>query len=308
MIIMRKVNLRSVDLNLLTVLEALLEEKHVTQAAEKLHMSQSAVSRALQRLRVLFNDPLLVRGAEGYSLSGRAIKLSTELSVVLQRVSTLIQEPEFDPLKSAGTLRFGGLDLDAWVNMPKLVSEIMEEAPNLKLEVSCIQADYFEQLSKGRVDFVVSGFDLEFNQENIHSSVLGSSELVVVMGNHHPLSQQELTLGDYLSAKHGYVAITGKGSTFLDSLLQTKGLRREVVLKVSDFQSVVEYCESTAVIFLLPFQLIKKSLVGRDVVIKRMPQELYTSDVEFRLFWHTRYHNDPLYQWIKQKILACKWG
>lgn len=97
MIVMREVNLRSVDLNLLTVLQALIEERHVTRAAEKLHMSQSAVSRALQRLRVLFNDPLLVKSAEGYTLSSRANKLSTELSFVLQSVTSLIQEHEFNP-------------------------------------------------------------------------------------------------------------------------------------------------------------------------------------------------------------------
>ncbi len=303
---MRKVNLRSVDLNLLTVLEALLEEQHVTQAAERLHMSQSAVSRALQRLRVLFNDPLLVRGAEGYSLSSRASKIATELSVTLQGLSTLIHAPEFDATKSQGALRFAGVDLDAWIDMPKFVGEVHKIAPKLKFEVSVSQADYFEQLSKGRVDYVVSGFDLEFDQENIHSSVIGESELVIVMGKHHPLSGKQITMQDYLNAKHGYVAITGKGSTFLDSYLQTLGLKRDVVIRVSDFKSVVNYCEKTDIIFMLPLQLIKKSLVGREVAIKALPEQIHNPNVEFRLFWHARFHNDPMYQWIKEKLLACK--
>lgn len=303
---MRKVNLRSVDLNLLTVLEALLEERHVTQAAEKLHMSQSAVSRALQRLRVLFNDPLLVKGPEGYSLSSRASKISTELSVTLQGLSALIQGPEFDPTKSEGTLRFAGVDLDAWVDMPQFVAEITKVAPKLKVDISVTEGDYFAQLSKGRVDFVVSGIDLEFDQENIHSSVLGESELVIVMGKHHPLCGKDITMQDYLSAKHGYVSITGKGSVFLDSYLQTLGLRRDVVLKVSDFKSVVNYCEKTDVIFMLPLQLIKKSLIGRGVVIKPLPEGIHNPNVEFRLFWHARFHNDPMYQWIKSKLIDCK--
>lgn len=303
---MRKVNLRSVDLNLLTILEALLEEKHVTQAAEKLHMSQSAVSRALQRLRVLFNDPLLVKGAEGYSLSSRASKMSAELSVLLQSLSIMIQEPDFKPENSEGTLRFSGVDLDAWIDVPKFVGEITRLAPKLKIEVSVSQADYFVQLSKGRVEFVVSGFDLEFDQENIHSSIVGDSELVIVMGKHHPLSGQEISMQDYLGAKHGFVAITGKGTTFLDSYLQTLGLKRNVVLKVSDFKSVVDYCEKTDVIFVLPLQLIKKTLIGRDVVTKTLPDKLHNPNVEFRLFWHARFHNDPMYKWIRKKLMDCK--
>jgi DNA-binding transcriptional LysR family regulator len=307
MIIMREVNLRSVDLNLLTVLQALIEERHVTRAAEKLHMSQSAVSRALQRLRVLFNDPLLVKSAEGYTLSSRANKLSTELSFVLQSVTSLIQEPEFDPSISKGVIRFAGIDLEPWIDMSKLVAQLLEEAPKLRIEVSSAQADYFELLSKGRADFVVSGFDLEFDQENIHSCHLGSSGLIAVMGKNNPLSDQELTLDKYLNAKHGYVAITGKGSTFLDSYLQTIGLKREVVLKVSDFKSVAGYCEQSNILFMLPLQLIKSSLVDRDVVIKALPQELHKPDVEFCLFWHARFQNDPLHKWIKEKILACRY-
>ncbi|MFT5707834.1 MAG: DNA-binding transcriptional LysR family regulator, partial [Oceanospirillaceae bacterium] len=216
----------------------------------------------------------------------------------------LIQEPEFDPANSKGEICFAGIDLEAWVDMPKLVQEVMSEAPALKIEVSCMQADYFEHLSKGRADFVVSGFDLQFDQENIHSCRLGESKLVAVMGKQNPLSHQPLTMKKYLNARHGYVAITGKGSTFLDSYLQTMGLKREVVLKVSDFKSVVDYCEQTNIIFMLPLQLIEQSLIGREVVIKKLPQELYKPSVEFRLFWHARFHNDPLHKWIKQKILA----
>ncbi|MGB1239595.1 MAG: LysR family transcriptional regulator [Pseudomonadales bacterium] len=300
---MRQVNLRSVDLNLLTVLQALLEEQHVTRAAEKLHMSQSAVSRALQRLRVLFDDPLLVKSAQGYTLSNRALRLATQLPQVLQSVSGLIQAPEFDPMLSRGTLRFTGVDLDAWVDMPKLMSHLMRDAPKLKLEASSAQGDYFKELRKGQTDYVVSGIDIEFDQQDILSCPLGSTQLVAIMGKDNPLSQQPLTFERYLAAKHGYVAITGKGTTFTDSFLQTMGFSRDVVLKVSDFKSVIDYCEKTDVLFMLPLQLIAANAVGRRVVIKELPDEMYKPEIEFRLFWHARIDNDPLHLWVKERVL-----
>jgi DNA-binding transcriptional LysR family regulator len=300
---MREVNLRSVDLNLLTVLQALIEERHVTKAAEKLHMSQSAVSRALQRLRVLFNDPLLVKSAEGYTLSSRATKLATELSVVLQTLSRLVQEPEFIPSSSRATLRFAGIDLDAWIDMPKLIGSVLQEAPKLKMEVSNTQANYFEELSKGRADFVVSGFQSDHDQENIYSCRIGSSDLVAVMGKNNPLSEQTLTVEKYLMAKHGFVSITGKGASSVDAHLLALGLKRDVVLKVSDFKSVAEYCENTDIVFLLPRQLIKHSLIGRQVIIKSLPKGLYKSSIDFYIYWHARYDNDPLHRWIKQRML-----
>jgi len=300
---MRQVNLRSVDLNLLTVLQALIEERHVTKAAEKLHMSQSAVSRALQRLRVLFNDPLLVKSAEGYSLSSRALKLSAELAVVLQTIRQLVQEPEFDAANSIATLRFAGIDLDPWIDMPGLVGSILKDAPSLKMEVSNKQANYFEELVRGRVDFVVSGFHSHYDHENICSCLIGSSDMVAVMGNENPLAGTSLTLENYLSAKHGVVSITGKGASSVDVYLQALGRKRDVVLRVSDFKSVAQYCENTDILFVLPLQLIKQSLVGRQVIIKALPVELFKSSIDFYIYWHARYDNDPLHRWVKQRML-----
>ncbi len=304
MINMRQVNLRSIDLNLLTVLQILIEEQHVTKAADRLNMSQSAVSRALQRLRVLFNDPLLVKGAAGYSLSSRALNLSTELAVTLQSISNLIQEPEFDPYTARSVIRFAGTDLAGWIDMPVFMQTILAQAPSVKIEVSTIPADYFAQLAKGQVDFLVSGIEPTKNLQHLHSYKLGSSELMILMGKQNPLATQTINLQQYLEATHGYVSITGKGPAFLDSYLANIGLKRNVVLKISDIRSVVDYCEKTNILFMLPIELISDIVKEREVVQKPLPKELLRPSANFYLYWHARFHQDPLHRWLREIIVS----
>ncbi|WP_241235026.1 LysR family transcriptional regulator [Amphritea opalescens] len=109
---MREVNLRSVDLNLLVILQKLLETRHVTHAAEQLSMSQPAVSRALQRLRSTFDDPLLVKTAQGFDLSARGADILPRLQRLTDGVKELIAEPVFDPASAVDVVRVYGLDLE----------------------------------------------------------------------------------------------------------------------------------------------------------------------------------------------------
>jgi len=306
MIGMREVNLRSVDLNLLTILQVLLEEQHVTRAAERLHMSQSAVSRALQRLRLLFNDPLLVKGVDGYSLSSRANKIATELTLTLQTMSRFIREPEFDLATDKSTIRLAGVDLEGWINMPELVADILQQAPRVRLEVSSNPADYFALLGSGEVDLLVSGMAPSRAKEYFHCAKLGNSELAVMMGKNNPLAKGNLDLDRYLKAEHGYVTLTGKGPTFIDDQLETMGLKRNVVLKISHFLSVVDYCERTNILFMLPVELINGWFEGRDVVIKPLPKQLFKPKAEFFLYWHARSDTDQLHRWIREKIITVK--
>lgn len=303
---MREVNLRSVDLNLLTVLQVLLEERHVTRAAERLNMSQSAVSRALQRLRVLFHDPLLVKSAQGYSLSKRADKLAAELDMALKSVTRLIQEPEFDPLRVEATIKFAGIDLDSWIDMPELMAKFLSQAPNLNIDVSYMPADYFDMLAKGDVDYVVTGIGPSKHLGDIHRSLLGESDLIVLMGENNPLAAQTLDFKKYLAAVHGFVTITGKGPTYLDNYLSSIGMKRHVALKISDFRSVIDYVEKSDILFMLPRALIMPLTKGRKVVLKPLPKEIKMPKVNFYLYWHSRFHQDPLHLWIKQKLLSTR--
>jgi DNA-binding transcriptional LysR family regulator len=300
---MRKVNLRSVDLNLLVVLEALLEEKQVTKAAEKLHMSQPAVSRALQRLRDTFADPLLVRSVDGYDLSVRATQIVGELKTVLQSVSQIISEPEFSPKTSKQIVKIAGPDLETALYVPDLLAVMSQQAPEMRVELDSRPADYFEMLSRGDIHFAISGVPPQIAEDQFHRALLDVTDIALIMGQHHPLANKRITLDEYLSARHAYISITGKGPAMMDRRLREMGKKRNTVLRLSSFMSVPDFCEKTDLIFMLPTNLIKKISLGRAVVSRTLPVELIAEPFPFYLYWHARDHYDPMHRWIKEAVL-----
>src|SRR6056300_615567 len=125
---MHEVNLRTLDLNLLVILQALLEERQVTRAAERLDMSQPAVSRALARLRKTFDDPLLVKSAQGFDLSTRAESLKPRLNALLKGFAELVAPSEFDPKTATDRVRIACLDMEGALFLPELLKTMRTEA------------------------------------------------------------------------------------------------------------------------------------------------------------------------------------
>lgn len=301
---MRKVNLRAIDLNLLVILEALLDEKQVTQAAERLHMSQPAVSRALQRLRDTFDDPLLVRSREGYALTPRADLIQAELKTTLQRISQMIEPPRFDPALATDTVRFAGPDLELGLYVPNLLARMHTQAPHMHVELDSHPADYFDLLAKGEVHFAVTGILPDSGMDQLHRVLLESTELAIIMRKDHPLANEPMTLDTYLSARHGYIALTGKGPMLSDLRLKGLGKKRNTVLRLTSFMAVADFCEKTDLLFMLPLKLIQHLAAGRNVIIKEVPPELKRDRaLNLYLYWHKRSHKDPMHMWVREQLL-----
>lgn len=301
---MRKVNLISVDLNLLVILEALLEEQQVTKAAERLHMSQPAVSRALQRLRETFADPLLVRSREGHDLTARAQQLQEELKTTLQRISQMIEAPRFEPATATQTVRFAGPDLEMALFVPNLLAAMHEQAPGMRVELDSQPADPFEMLARGEIHFAITGLLPETGMDQLHRILLESTELAIIMRNDHPLAQVPMTLDTYLSARHGYIALTGKGPMTSDLRLKELGKKRNTVLRLTSFMAVADFCEKTDLLFMLPLKLIQHLAAGRNVMIREVPPELKRDRaLNLYLYWHKRNHKDPMHMWVREQLL-----
>lgn len=131
-------NLAQVDLNLLVILKHLLEEKHVSNTALALDMSQPTVSRSLQKLRTVFNDDLLVRAAYGYELTPKAEAIKQDLNSVITRLEKLVHGDVFEPQSSGSTVRFFGLVPNVAHLLPKVVAEIRQQAPNMTVDIDSI--------------------------------------------------------------------------------------------------------------------------------------------------------------------------
>jgi DNA-binding transcriptional LysR family regulator len=145
-------NLRSIDLNLLVILEALVEERSVTKAAQRVGISQSAASHALRRLRVTFKDELLVRTADGMIPTGQALLLASMVSGSLQQIEqAVIQGSKFDPTTSTQVFKMRVSDYAGMYLLPRLCQRLRDQAPSTRLEVQHFSPQDMEhKTSQGR--------------------------------------------------------------------------------------------------------------------------------------------------------------
>lgn len=297
---MHQVNLRNIDLNLLVVLAKLIEERHVSRAAQALHMSQPAASRALSRLREVFNDPLLVRTGDGYDLSARALAIKAPLTMHLKQLEQLITQPEFDPASDNRLVRITGLDMELSLYVPKLIRNLRLQAPSMRFEILRQEGDSFSMLDRDEVDFCLSGLAPGHSESSLHRFHVEAMPIVCVMDAQHPLANRPLTLEEYAAAPHGLVSITGKGPGFMDKVLAELGYQRQVIVRLAGFTSVAEYCSGSQLLFTLPQKVAERIAAEQPIWISPLPSELRLPKVNFYWYWHARNHQDPRCIWIRE--------
>lgn len=301
---MRSLKLRNIDLNLLVVLDVLLAEQHVSRAAERLNMSQPAVSRALGRLRETLNDPILIRTASGFTLSSRAVLLRGELDIALRDIERVIEPPNFNPSTDDSLIRLTGLDMEIGLYFPALVKRLRKLAPLMRFEVVRQEHDSFPMLERDDVHFSLSGLAPMSAEHSLHRKTLQEMKVVCLMADNHALAHCAMTAEQYASTPHGLVSITGRGPGTMEHVLAQHGLQRKVALRLSGFTSVADFLEDSDLIFTLPERLAERIAEGRRLVIRPLPEPLKASSVRFYLYWHERYHNDPRMIWIREQLSA----
>jgi DNA-binding transcriptional LysR family regulator len=298
---MHEVDLRRIDLNLLVALEALLEERNVTRAAQRLGMSQPAASRALGRLRALFSDALLVDGAGGYMLSARAEELRPHLRRTLASIGDMLEASAFNPAAATGRIRLLMPDLQAAVLAPHLLARLAREAPSLDLEVAAPGTDGFAALEHGGADAMVALIDNA--PAGIQRRRLYGEELVTLMRTQHPALARKLTLERFLALEHIVVSVTGSGPAPVDEALARMGQARRVKLRVPNFFAAVEIAARSDLVMTLPSSLARAAAtIGRFVAL---PPPLDLGVFTMSLAWHARQQDASRHVWLRRAIVAA---
>ena len=251
---MNKVNLASVDMNLLVVLEALLDEAHVRRAGERVGLSQPAASHALARLRGLFGDPLLVRIGTAMAPTARAEALRKPLAEFVASAKALLQTEEFDPGTSKRSFRLMLPDLVGHLLMPLLLGRLNREAPGVGIEIIPWRGpELLTDRALGEIDFLVTSFEREF--PGFGKSPLYESRDTLVVRTGHPASRALSTVKGFQAAHH--VAVVGAGETRdeLDDWLDRVGLQRDVAVAVPTHLLAVRIAASTDHVAFVPRQL-----------------------------------------------------
>ncbi len=231
---MREVNLHGVDLNLLPALEALLRRRNVSQAAADAGLSQPAMSRALQRLRDLFDDPLLVRVSGGFALSPKAEGLLLRVQAALQDVTSVFAEPVFDPALVKRRIRFAATDMQTILFAPPLMARLAGEAPGIDIVMEPYSRDVSQRMENGTLDFVfaLASTPLPPSAESLS---LGEDRLALIMRRGHPAENQKWTIEDYARFNHASIGIMGDGISELDAELALHGVTRRIALTTPHF-------------------------------------------------------------------------
>lgn len=296
-------NLRQIDLNLLVIFDALMREKSVTRAALHIGVTQPAVSNALNRLRHLFKDELLVRTPTGMEPTQRAEELGPAVDQILRAINGLVDNPHaFDPRTADLTFHIRLSDVLAFLLLPQFAHGIAAEAPAVHVETVHLSPHRtVEALESGAIDLAIStGLH---GSSAIREQPLFDDRLICLSRVGHPRIGAEPGLEDFLAARHIRVAQSPVDDRFVDNWLTTHGHRRQVSLTVPHWLSVPHVVRETDLIAVMSRRAAERFIHNPGIQISQLP----VPDCEFAwsLYWHKRHQSNPAQQWIRDRVAGA---
>ncbi|WP_194906726.1 LysR family transcriptional regulator [Catenulispora rubra] len=294
--------IESVDLNLLAPLNALLEERHVSRAADRLHMSQPSMSRALQRLRATLGDELLVRGPGGYQLTPRAERIAAELQLALPRLEHVFTGEQFDPAAAARSFRLAGTDYTVSVLSGALLAQVFAQSPGSTVLFSRWHHTVFADAEHGMVDLLVHGGTAP---PPLRSQALFEEGYACLVASNHPLARSKarskaVSLADYLDCAHVVVDVTDGRQGHVDRSLEALGRPRRAAVTVPYHTAAAAAVPGTPLVATLPRSFaIQHAAPGTTTVIPA-PQEI--GPMTYAMSWHPRLDDDQAQRWLRELI------
>ena len=298
-------NLASLDLNLLVALDALLTEANVSRAALRVGLSQPAASHALQRLRAMLDDPLLVRVGARMELTPRAQSLRAPLARTLEQVRELLTADSFDAAHSTRQFRLMIPDIIAELLLPLIATRVGREAPGVRLEVvpSRASATMTSEFARS-LDLIVSC--LPDGYPGFHRQLMYEDCDALAVRKDHPLGKRLTDPDTFFGARH--IAVVGRGATddMIDAWLRTKNLSRTVVLTVPGYIQALHVVSQTDLIAWVPRRLIA-ALSKQLALITIEPPIDPGLDKQF-MFYPTRAQVDAGSIWLRNLVLETGRG
>lgn len=300
----------TLDLNLLRVFDAVMSEQNLTRAANRLAMTQPAVSNALKRLRDAMGDELLIRTAHGVRPTARAEELWPTVRNALAELEAVLTPESFDVATTQSTFRLAMADATAALWLPSLVRAIESDAPGMNIRmVPLTTRDPRPGMLRGDIDLTIGFFPGVVNQMATESSTpirherLYTGHYVCVMRKDHPLAKQELTLDSFCSANHLLVSFSGRAQGLVSDALTQLGRERRILLTVNQFYTGGAVVASSDLITVLPRHLIASTGKSEELIEKKLPFELPPVHVD--MLWHERDARNPAHKWLRSKLVTA---
>ncbi len=297
-------NLRNVDLNLLVALDALLTERSVSRAGRRIGLSQSAMSAALARLRLVFRDPLLVRSGRNLALTRCAEGLIIPMREILGRIDQTISErPQFNPRTDARSFSISASDYATVVLLVPFVRTLVVEAPNITVHILPRFRDVAHVLKTDQADMVIEPREL-FADPRFPSQFLFSDRwLCAVDANNPYVRNDRLTMKQYLELPHLVYGIgIDRQLNLADQYVGRLGIRRRIDVTVESFLLVPFLLEGTPMVSLM-LERAARRLAGITNV-RTLKPPLKLPDIHEALHWHPRHTSDPGHRWFRERLRA----
>lgn len=286
----------NLDLNLMRVFHAVFEAGNVSRAAERLGLSQPAVSHALTKLRLRFRDPLFVRTPGGVAPTAMAERLASAVRGALQMLETAVRENErFDPASSSRVFRLHMSDFGEVVFLPRLMQALHVQAPGVRLEVMQLDEKEIETALENGVIDLAFGY-LAGVAGTKRSRLLVESSRVVMVRSGHPLAARKATAATL--GKIEYIVIRTHADTA--QLLQELGLQDNIRLTIPHFMVIPSILKRTDLAVLLPIRVAQTFLQTGEYEIIKPAIKSYEFDVS--LHWGWRVENDPGNGWLRDLV------
>ena len=294
---MSKIQFRNIDLNLLIPLKALLHERNVTRAAKRIHLSQSGMSRALDRLRSELGDELLVRVGRNYELTPRGATLLEELGQVMPRLARLWAGEPFSPAQSEAHIRLAMTDYASSVVLAPLAEICGRLAPGITLEVVPWHEGTPEENGLVTTHLILSPLAVSsrFRVEPLFEDVF-----VCVLGRKLSHRKTSLTMKDYLSFRHISVETQPNQQNLIDRSLSEAGLRRRVAVRLPYFLAAIRTLETTDLVLTMPARIAEPVPALLDLPRLKAPKEI--PPIRYSMVWHPRFDSDLLHVWLRETV------
>ena len=289
-------NLRSLDLNLLPVLEAVYTERSLTRASETLRITQPAVSNALSRLRTYFEDPLFVREGRGVKPTAMAEALMPAVREALDRLRAGLEpRSAFEPSRSTRVFNISARDAGAFMLGPALARRLQTEAPGIRIAWSQVTRSAIStELASGRLDLAIDvpglrGADLERRP-------LMSSPYACVVAEDHPKADQSLTLEEFAALRHVVVSSRREGRAYIEEVARANGHRITPVMRLPHYMPALEIVRQTDLVLTLPAALVSGAGLATLAIDVALP------GLDTDLYWRRENSENAALSWLRGLI------
>jgi DNA-binding transcriptional LysR family regulator len=294
-----------VDLNLLIALQVLMEERNVSRAAERLFITQPAMSKTLTRLRVLFDDALFTRSSRGMQPTPRALQIATGLSEIIGDISHLLTGPGFDPRAASGEISIALSEHVGVTLLPRLLAQLSESAPKLSIRVITRIENQLDALALGNLDFAIHATQAHYGDDYSVGS-LGASPLAILVRTGHPLADEEITWDRLI--QFPLIKLYASTQEQLE-VQQYAGAAIPVVdhplatLEISHLLTALELLRQSDYFMPAPAYLLQQEGATTGISGLPMPRES-DLNVHYALVAHKRTSNSPLHNWLWEQITS----